>query len=91
MDKRIAACRWSVAHQHGYPLPFMGVRTMTEQPSAAATKPVEGELSETELEKVAGGNIGSQSSGTGAGKVNFNPFSGGGTPSLEYWLGQLMF
>jgi hypothetical protein len=29
------------------PLPFMGVRTMTEQPSAAATKPVEGELSES--------------------------------------------
>ncbi len=69
-------------------------RELTEpelRSSAAATKPVEGELSETELEKVAGGNIGSQSSGTGAGKVNFNPFSGGGTPSLEYWLRQLMF
>ena len=65
--------------------------TNNNMASAAATKPVEGELSETELEKVAGGNIGSQSSGTGAGKVNFNPFSGGGTPSLEYWLQQLMF
>jgi hypothetical protein len=33
------------------------------------------ELSGQELEKVTGGNIGSQSSGAGAGKVTFNPFS----------------
>jgi hypothetical protein len=50
------------------------------------------ELRDEDLDQVSGGNIGSQGgSGTGAGRVSFNPFSGGGTPSLEYWLGQLMF
>jgi hypothetical protein len=35
------------------------------------------ELTEVELSKVTGGslNLGSQSSGAGAGKVTFNPFS----------------
>jgi hypothetical protein len=37
-----------------------------------ATKPATKELSEAELEKATGG---SQSSGAGAGKVTFNPFS----------------
>jgi hypothetical protein len=42
-------------------------------------KPATGELTEQELDKVAAGveqvlNIGSQSSGAGAGKVTFNPF-----------------
>ena len=37
-----------------------------------ATKPTTKELSEAELEKATGG---SQSSGAGAGKVTFNPFS----------------
>jgi hypothetical protein len=51
----------------------------SKQPSAAPTEPGKGELSEQELDKVAGGieqvlNIGSQSSGAGAGKVTFNPF-----------------
>jgi hypothetical protein len=32
------------------------------------------ELPEAELEKITGGNIGSQSSGAGAGKIPFNPF-----------------
>jgi type VI protein secretion system component Hcp len=36
------------------------------------TKPVTEELSEAELEKATGG---SQSSGSSAGKVTFNPFS----------------
>jgi bacteriocin-like protein len=49
-----------------------------------ATKPARNELNEHELNKVSGGdsfdieqvlNIGSQSSGAGAGKVTFNPFS----------------
>jgi type VI protein secretion system component Hcp len=33
------------------------------------------ELSEQQLDLVTGGGIGSQSSGAGAGKVTFNPFS----------------
>jgi hypothetical protein len=33
------------------------------------------ELSEDELAKVGGGTVGSQSTGAGAGKVTFNPFS----------------
>jgi hypothetical protein len=43
-----------------------------EKPSQT---PGKAEVSEAELEKVSGGNIGSQSSGAGAGKVTFNPFS----------------
>jgi hypothetical protein len=53
-----------------------------EQNKQQATHPVSpktGEISDAEMENVAGGieqvlNIGSQSSGTGAGKVTFNPF-----------------
>jgi hypothetical protein len=59
------------------PLPFVGVQTMSDQSvnkmtktdtidksnQPPATKPVEGELSEQELEKVSGG------SGGGTGKV----------------------
>jgi type VI protein secretion system component Hcp len=36
---------------------------------------VKTELAEDELNSVSGGNIGSQSTGAGAGKVTFNPFS----------------
>jgi bacteriocin-like protein len=32
-------------------------------------------LSDQQLDQVSGGGIGSQSSGAGAGKVTFNPFS----------------
>jgi hypothetical protein len=48
---------------------------------ATPTVPLKtGEISDAEMEKVAGGieqnlSIGSQSSGAGAGKVIFNPFS----------------
>jgi hypothetical protein len=50
-----------------------------QQPEELATK-ADGELTEKDLASVAGGieqtlNIGSQSSGAGAGKVTFNPFS----------------
>jgi hypothetical protein len=44
-------------------------------------KPDSSEIAETELEKVVGGDgnttptVGSQSSGAGAGKITFNPFS----------------
>jgi hypothetical protein len=37
-------------------------------------RPKKDEIHEDQLDKVTGG-IGSQSSGAGAGKVNFNPFS----------------
>jgi hypothetical protein len=39
------------------------------------TNPAPQELNSAELEKVAAGAIGSQSTGAGAGKVTFNPFS----------------
>jgi hypothetical protein len=50
-----------------------------QQPEELATK-AEGELTEKDLAKVAGGieqtpNIGGQSNGAGAGKITFNPFS----------------
>ena len=53
--------------------------TANSDQAAAQTKVVKGELSEQDLAKVRGGieqvlNIGSQSSGAGAGKVTFNPF-----------------
>lgn len=67
----------------------MGALTMNDKQSGNkltqnATKPAKEELNEQDLNKVSGGgsfdieqvlNIGSQSSGAGAGKVTFNPFS----------------
>jgi hypothetical protein len=47
----------------------------SEQPAQVSEKPsAQGELNEEELKKVAGGTIGSQSSGAGSGKITFNPF-----------------
>ena len=48
--------------------------TIDKSTQPAALTVAKGELSEQELDKIAGGNIGSQSSGAGAGKVTFNPF-----------------
>ena len=45
----------------------------SKQPSRE--KPDSTEISDAALKKVTGGTIGSQSSGAGAGKVTFNPFS----------------
>ena len=52
----------------------------TKQPSHEKTphgKPGSTEIAATELDKVTGGdgNVGSQSTGAGAGKVPLNPFS----------------
>jgi hypothetical protein len=52
----------------------------TEQQPEESTLKSEGELTEKDLVRAAGGieqtlNIGSQSSGAGAGKITFNPFS----------------
>jgi hypothetical protein len=51
-----------------------------KQQATPCVPPKTGEISDAEMEKVAGGieqtlNIGSGSSGVGAGKVTFNPFS----------------
>ncbi len=45
------------------------------KPTQNETKSAKVELDEQDLDKVSAGNIGSQSSGAGAGKITFNPFS----------------
>ena len=46
---------------------------MAQHSNTPPAKPQE--LSDSEAEQVAGGGTGAQSTGAGAGKVTFNPFS----------------